>query len=49
MQPGMEWVIECLENCPLMRNALNVDDLLAVVSQAEKVVQKSGRIHLYWF
>jgi hypothetical protein len=31
-----------------MRNPFNMDNLLAVISQAEKVVQKGSGIHLFW-
>jgi hypothetical protein len=47
LKARVERIIEFLENCTLMRNPFNVDNLLAIVSQAEKVVKKSSGIHLY--
>jgi hypothetical protein len=35
LQAGMKGFIEFLEDCALMRNPFDVDDLLAVISQAE--------------
>ena len=48
LQVGMEWFIELLEDCALMRNPFYVDNLLAVISQADKVVQEGSGIHLDW-
>jgi hypothetical protein len=38
LQTGMEGVIERLEDCALMRHPFYVDNLLAIISQADKVV-----------
>ena len=46
LQAWIEWVIECLEDCALVRNPFDVHNLLVVISQAEKVVQKYSGIHL---
>jgi hypothetical protein len=48
LQVGVEGFIKLLEDCALMRNPFYMDNLLAVVSQADKVVQKGSGIHLEW-
>ena len=46
LKAWMDGVVECLEDRALVRNPFNVDNLLAVIGQAEKVVQKYSGIHL---
>jgi hypothetical protein len=46
LKASLERVIEFVENCALVGDAFNMDNLLAIISQAEKVVQKSSGIHL---
>ena len=48
LQTGVEGIVERLEDCALMRNSFYVDNLLAVISQADKVVQKGSGINLDW-
>jgi hypothetical protein len=45
LKAGVKGVIQFAKDSALMGNAFNMDDLVAVISQIDKVVEKSSGIH----
>jgi hypothetical protein len=45
LKARVEGVIQFAKHSALRRDAFNMDDLLAVIRQADKVVEKSRGIH----